>query len=105
MESSQSDKLGRILAALLWYGTWAASALIAIGMGLKGIQPLPASTVGDAIGHASIKTGVALLIGLPAARVLVLFAVFLHRRDPVYAIISACVLAILGAGLLVGIYT
>lgn len=102
-DREESEKLDRILAALLWYGTWAASALIAAGMGLGGLQRVSGSLPG--VGYTIVKTGVALLIALPAARVLMLFGIFLHRRDLIYASFAAGVLAILSAGIVTGVYS
>ena len=86
--AQRDERLDRALAALLWWGTWAASALIALGMAL--------------VSHAVVKAGVALLIALPALRVATLFGVFALRRDRA-ALIAALVLAILAAGLLIGV--
>ncbi|MBN8954602.1 MULTISPECIES: DUF1634 domain-containing protein [unclassified Rhizobium] len=104
-EHAEDERLGRALAALLWFGTWAASALIAIGIGVEAIQRVPDMSTSALAGYAIVKAGVALLIMLPAARVLMLFAVFVYRRDRIYALIAACILAILGAGVVIGLYT
>jgi uncharacterized membrane protein len=96
MTESVSDKRrDALLAALLWYGTWGASALIAAGIGVSLFGPA-------ALGHLIVKIGVALLIALPALQVFLLFVLFLRRRDVHYALIAALVLAILGTGLLIG---
>jgi uncharacterized membrane protein len=96
------ERLDRALAALLWYGTWVASALIALGMLVEGLH---GATGSAASGHGIVKTGVALLIALPVARVLMLFVVFLRRRDLAYTLISALVLAIISAGVLIGMHS
>ena len=101
-ERAANERLDRGLAALLWYGTWAASALIGIGMGVEAVQRTFSSVGFGALGYAIVKSGVALLIALPALRVLVLFGVFLRRRDFTYALISGLVLTILGAGVVIG---
>jgi len=104
-DRAENERLDRALATLLWYGTWAASALIAVGMLLDGWRRLGGPAGITAFGHGVVKAGVALLIALPAARVLMLLAIFLRRRDRAYALITALVLAILGAGVLVGMHT
>lgn len=101
-ERAENERQDRMLAALLWYGTWAASALIAIGMGVEGVQRLSGSTGAGTFGYAIVKTGVALLIALPAVRVFMLLGIFLRRRDVAYTLISALILAILGMGVLIG---
>lgn len=87
-----TDNYGRreqMIAALLWYGTWLASAVIGLGMilGVYGI----------------VKAGVALFICLPIARVALMLAIFLRERDYAYMAICALVLAIIGAGVLAGL--
>lgn len=104
-DRAENERLDRALATLLWYGTWAASGLIAVGMLLESWHRLAGPAGIAAFGGGVVKTGVALLIALPAGRVLMLLAIFLRRRDFAYALISALVLAILGAGVLIGMHT
>ncbi|MBO9330007.1 hypothetical protein A6B37_10900 [Achromobacter sp. HZ01] len=85
----------RRIAALLWYGTWAASACIAIGMALDLLLP--------AGGYRLVQAGVALFILLPVARVALMLAIFLRERDYAYSAISALVLLIIAAGVLFGL--
>lgn len=59
----------QILAALLWYGTWFASALIAVGILLTAVGPLHASLALPLSGHDVVKAGVAVFILLPIVRV------------------------------------
>jgi hypothetical protein len=91
----------QIIAALLWYGTWLASAVIAAGMALSALQQLEG--LPGFSGHDLVKTGVALFILLPVARVTLMLAIFLRERDYAYMVISALVLAIIGAGILIGL--
>ncbi|WP_447921620.1 DUF1634 domain-containing protein [Achromobacter aegrifaciens] len=88
----------RIIAGLLWYGTWIASALIAAGMALDLIAPDAALR-----GHELVKVGVALFILLPVARVALMLAIFLRERDYAYTGISALVLLIIAAGVVSGL--
>jgi uncharacterized membrane protein len=89
----------RIIARLLSYGVWLACAFITAGLAVEGL-----SRTGLALrGFSLVKTGVALLILLPVARVALMLALFLRERDYIYAAISAVVLAIIGAGFLAGL--
>lgn len=83
------DRREQTIAALLWYGTWLASAVIGMGMVL-GIYDV-------------VKAGVALFICLPIARVALLLVIFLRERDYAYVAISALVLTIIGAGVVAGL--
>jgi uncharacterized membrane protein len=88
-----SVRLNEIVAALLRYGTWCASVLIACGMILEA-RHLAAGPL--------VRAGVALFILLPVARLALMLAIFLRERDYVYALISALVLSIIAAGVAVG---
>ncbi len=92
----------QIIAALLWYGTWFASTLIAAGM-LLGAVPLPPSLLLPLTGHDLVKLGVAVFILLPITRVGLMLAIFLRERDWIYAMIAALVLAIIAIGVIVEI--
>lgn len=87
--TDNDERRERMIAALLWYGTWLASALIAVGMVLDG--------------YDIVKAGVALFICLPIARVALMLVTFLRERDYAYVAISALVLAIIGAGVVAGL--
>ena len=93
----------QIIAALLWYGTWLASAVIAAGMALSALQQLEGLPDFGLSGYDLVKAGVALFILLPVARVTLMLAIFLRERDYAYMVISALVLAIIGAGILIGL--
>ncbi|MGU3781615.1 DUF1634 domain-containing protein [Burkholderia metallica] len=88
----------RAVATLLRYGTVCACALIAVGMllGAAGSAFAPG-------GHAFAKAGVALFILLPVARVALLVGLFVRERDRTYALLSLLVLAIIAAGVIVGV--
>jgi uncharacterized membrane protein len=70
-------------------GTWAASALISLGLMLPS-----ALTWGTAI----ITAGVATFILLPVLRVIVMLIVFWHARDFPLAAVSALVLIVIALG-------
>jgi uncharacterized membrane protein len=82
----------RRIAALLWGGTWAVSALLAAGLAIPG-----------AWGPLLMKAGVAMFILLPVSRVLLMLVQFLRRRDKVHAAIALLVLAVVGAGMVLGL--
>lgn len=86
-----------LVAALLWYGTWFASALIAAGVLLTMVAPRAFLVSGLGV----MKAGVAVFILLPIARVALMLVLFVRERDYVYAAIAALVLAIIAAGVLV----
>ncbi len=90
----------QIVAALLWYGTWFASALVAAGM-LLGVVPLQFPLLLPLTGHDLVKLGVAVFILLPITRVGLMLAIFLRERDWIYAMIAALVLAIIAIGVIV----
>ena len=89
------SKTEGLLAGLLRYGTWLASAVIGLGLAL--------SLVGLS-GAQVVAVGVVLFIALPVLRVLVLLAVFLRDRDYRLAIVAALVLMTFVAGFAIGIY-
>ena len=86
----------RIIGSLLWCGTWIASTVIAIGIVVEAILP-------DARGNELVKAGIVLFILLPVARVVLMLLMFLRERDFVYTAISATVLAIIAAGVVIGL--
>jgi hypothetical protein len=101
--TSGHERRDQIIAALLWYGTWCACALIAIGM-LLGMREHSVDSMGFGLsGRSLVTAGVALFILLPVGRVALMLAVFLYERDYLYAIISAIVLLIIAAGVVMGL--
>jgi uncharacterized membrane protein len=91
----------QIVAGLLWYGTWIASAIIATGMIVGWLQKFAGSFLFDLSGYDVVKAGVALFILLPVARVALMLMIFLRERDYVYVMISALVLLIIAAGIFI----
>ena len=95
------ERRDQIIAGLLWYGTWFASAVIAVGVLLTAIEPFPASFNLPLTGYDAVKAGVAMFILLPVARVALMLTIFLRERDYAYVVIAALVLAIIAAGVLI----
>ena len=103
---AQSPRLEWLLAGLLHYGTWLASAAIGLGvvlalidsrMGAHNLAHLPSMRI------ATI--GIALLILLPSLRLVLKLIVFVRERDYRFGIIAALVLTIIFLGVVVGIRT
>jgi uncharacterized membrane protein len=80
----------RAVAALLVYGTWLASVVMAAGLIARS---------------AAITTaGIALLVALPVLRVLVLVVAFArHPGQRRFAAVAVLVAAIIGVGLAIGV--
>ena len=97
------ERRDQIIAGLLWYGTWFASTLIAVGWLLGAVQQFQGSLVLGLSGYDIVKAGVAVFILLPVARVALMLTIFLRERDYAYTVISALVLAIIAAGVVVGL--
>ena len=89
----------RRIAALLHYGTWLASALIAAGLLAQWMGGAPPW------GSTLAQVGIGVFIALPVLRVLLMLAMFLHERDYLYSALALAVLAIIAAGLAVGLAT
>ncbi|MEA3083863.1 MAG: hypothetical protein QOC89_1560 [Paraburkholderia sp.] len=104
-------RLERWLARLLHYGTWVATVTIASGLaiGLPGrfesALPGPRThpeLLSTPTGMHIVTVGIALFILLPIMRLILMLGMFLHQRDYRFSAITALVLAIVAAGLLVG---
>jgi hypothetical protein len=102
-EADNYERREQVIAALLWYGTWLASAIIAGGMALSAIDKIEGAPGFVFSGYSVVKAGVALFIFLPIARVVLMLVIFLRERDFVYTAISALVLAIIGIGILIAL--
>jgi uncharacterized membrane protein len=79
--------LEQVLAVLLQYGTYLASAVVALGWALAFESSAAAMRVAS--------TGIALFILLPVARVGVMLIYFLYTRAYRFGAISALVLSII----------
>lgn len=87
-------KLEELLAALLRYGSWLASAVIGVGFAL--------ALSGSATGMRIATVGIAMFILLPMIRVLVMFVAYIRERNLRFACIAGLVLAIILLGMLPG---
>lgn len=94
--------LDRRLATFLQYGTWIASATIAVGMFLRTTTAM--GEIGSArLATTAVTTGVAAFILLPILRLVLMLFIFFRQRDYCYAFIAALVLLIVGLGCAVGV--
>ena len=87
--AADTRALERRLAVLLNAGTWVASAVIAVGMALPS-------------GARVVAVGIAMLVGLPVLRVVLMLVEFLWRRDYRISLIAALVLIVIALGIAVG---
>jgi uncharacterized membrane protein len=95
-------RLEELLAALLRYGSWLASAAIGLGFALAFVAS-HFTVWNPAIAPHRIATmGIALFILLPMLRVLLMLIVFLRERDFRFACIAGSVLAIILLGIVLG---
>ena len=96
--SSSPDRLNTRLARLLAVGTLTSCAIIMIGM------LSPALGLSPRLGAPYlVSTGIIFLIALPTTRVATMAVWFLRNGDREFALIAACVLAIIVASTLLGI--
>ncbi|MGK9086619.1 DUF1634 domain-containing protein [Brucella intermedia] len=100
---SALERRDYVIAGLLCYGTWFATAMIAVGVILTAVKPFLGSLVLPLSGFSAVKAGVAVLIFLPVARLALMLILFLRDRDHVYTAITALVLAVIGIGVLIEI--
>ena len=95
--------LEELLAALLRYGSWSASAAIGLGFALALIGSHSRSGNLAIWPHRIAVMGIALFILLPTVRVFLMFLVFIRERDFRFAFISCIVLAIILLGIFLGV--
>jgi uncharacterized membrane protein len=109
--ASTGARLERWLARLLLYGTWVATVTIASGLAIslpshfESALPGPRTHpewLSTPTGMHIVTVGIALFILLPIMRLILMLGMFLHQRDYRFSAITALVLAIVAAGLLVG---
>jgi uncharacterized protein DUF1634 len=92
-----------LLARVLQYGTWLASAVIAIGLAIAPIDShFGLCTAGFLASTRIISAGIVLFILLPVLRVFLMLLVFLKERDYRFSAIAGLVLLILALGFVVG---
>lgn len=96
--SVETGRMERLLANVLHGGTWLASVVIAVGL---GVSLLPTGAM-FATASQIVTVGIALLILLPVLRVILMLLLFLQERDYRFAATAAVVLAILFAGFAAG---
>jgi hypothetical protein len=95
--------LERLLAMVLQYGTWLASAAIGLGLAIALIASHSAlHTLGFLSSTRIISVGILLFILLPVFRVFLMLLVFLKERDYRFSVIAGLVLLILVLGFVVG---
>jgi hypothetical protein len=100
------SRLELLLAGLLHYGSWLASSAIALGLALAMIDKRAGTH--DLAGVPSMRLatdGIALLILLPILRVSLMLFAFLRERDYRLALAAVLVLAIILAGVMIGLRT
>ncbi len=103
-----SPKLSRLeilLAGLLYYGSWLASIAIALGLALAMIETRATHNLAGSPNMSLATGGIALLILLPILRVSLMLFAFLRERDYRLALAAVLVLAIILAGVIVGLRT
>lgn len=101
--NSKPQRQDGIVACLLWYGTLIASAVIAIGITVGALTQMGYIPGQAHAGYALIRLGVVIFVLLPILRVALMLVMFVHARDYIYTAIAALVLAIIGAGVLLGL--
>jgi Protein of unknown function (DUF1634) len=96
-------QLEHVLASTLYWGTWLASSVVAVGLAKALLDSRAAR--GETVtqdGMRIMSAGIALFIVLPVIRVVVMLFGFLRERDYRFAVIAALVMTIIVLGLLAG---
>jgi uncharacterized membrane protein len=101
------SRLEMLLAGLLHYGSWLASIAIALGLALAMIDARTGThDLARGLPNMRLATGgIALLILLPILRVSLMLFAFLRERDYRLALAALLVLAIILAGIMIGLRT
>jgi hypothetical protein len=95
--------LERLLASVLQYGTWLASAAIGLGLAVALVDSHSGlHTLGFLSSTRIISLGILLFILLPVFRVFLMLLVFFKERDYRFSVIAGLVLLILALGFVVG---
>jgi hypothetical protein len=104
-EGGRNPRLELLLARLLDYGSWLASAVIGLGLALALIDwRSGAQDTGSLPSMRIVTAGIAIFILLPVLRVTLMLIVFVRERDYRFVAITALVLIIILAGFMLGIY-
>ena len=99
----RAGRLEELLAALLRYGSWLASAAIGLGFALAQIGSNSRMRNLAFLPNMRIaRVGIVLFILLPILRVLLMLLVFIRERDFRFASIAALVLAIILLAIVLG---
>jgi len=99
-----AGRLEELLAALLRYGSWSASAAIGLGYALALIGSHADSWNPPVLSNMRfVRVGIVLFILLPILRVLLMLLFFIRERDFRFAFISGMVLAIILLGIFLGV--
>jgi uncharacterized membrane protein len=88
-----TERLETCLAGMLTIGTWLASAIIATGL---------AVALAGQDGTALVTAGIAVFIGLPVLRVVLMLVAFLRTRDAPFIAAAVLVLAIIAVSIVIG---
>ncbi len=99
---TRRTRMEKLLAAQLYYGTWGASLVTALGMLLARFEGPPGSFM--VRGIDLMTAGIALFILLPVFRLASMLIVFLRERDYPFAALTTLVLTIIGLGVALGLY-
>jgi uncharacterized membrane protein len=99
---SRMSSLERRLAALLQYGTWAASLIVAVGCVLALFSHGVSVAAANGYGPRIVTAGIALFILLPVLRLMLMLGVFLHQRDYRFSVVTLLVLLIVFTGCVIG---
>ena len=99
---NQARPLEELLAALLRYGTWLASAAIGLGLALALLGSWRTPNLAILPNTRIATAGIALFILLPSVRVLLMLAFFVRARDFRLAAIAGLVLATILLGVVLG---
>jgi uncharacterized membrane protein len=98
-----AGRLEEMLAALLRFGSWLASAAIGLGYALALMRShSPSWNLAVPPDIRIVSVGIGLFILLPILRVLLMFLIFIRDRDFRFAFISGVVLAIILFGIFLG---
>jgi hypothetical protein len=108
MNKDRTDtlRLERLLAVLLHYGSWLASAAIGLGFALAWVDShIRTHNLAILPNMLFATIGIALFILLPSLRVLLMLIVFFRERNYRFTVIAGLVLAIIFLGVILGIHT
>jgi uncharacterized membrane protein len=97
-------RLEQLLARLLYWGTWVASAIVAAGLVLAIVDQV--AGMHDSIAGALriVAAGIAGFILLPVVRVVLMLIFFFRARDYRLGLVAAVVLLFIIAGLFLGFF-